>query len=112
LYHPDYPTKTTPAAPTQKQLKTWIESKPGFTAYGSLNWEAEYNKWIPTRNSIYEEFETWYNKHKSIKSPFIVIVSYTPGGETIDKLIREYERQGRAVFNLFENAGTPSASTL
>jgi cobaltochelatase CobN len=112
LYHPDYPTKTTPATPTQKQLKTWIESKPGFTAYGSLNWEAEYNKWIPTRNSIYKEFETWYNKHKSIKSPFIVIVSYTPGGETIDKLIREYERQGRAVFNLFENADTPSASTL
>ena len=112
LYHPDYPTKTTPEAPTQKQLKTWIESKPGFSIYGSLNWETEYNEWIPTRNNIYEEFETWYNKHKSIKSPFIVIVSYTPGGETIDKLIREYECQGRAVFNLFENADTPSASTL
>jgi len=119
IYHPDYPTKTVSAVPTQNQIKVWIEGNPGYTApYYSLKWiDEDYNTWAATaRNSVYQEFENWYTTTKTdISGPFIVIVSYGPGGEyspTIDALIQEYESQGRAVLNLFQGATNPPASTL
>ena len=114
IYHPDYPTKTMSAVPTHDQVKTWIESNPGYTAYGSLNWmEEDYSNWSATsRDTLYQEFENWYDNNKSsITGPYIVIVSYSPG-ETIDALIREYESQGRAVLNLFQSEQTPATSVL
>lgn len=116
IYHPDYPTETISAVPTQNQIKTWIESNPGYTSpYYSLKWMDEnYSNWSATsRNTIYQAFENWYNTEKSdVTGSFIVIVSYTAGGETIDALIREYESQGRAVLNLFQSETTPSAASL
>lgn len=116
LYHPDYPTKTLSAVPTPEQIKTWIESNPGYTLpYYSLKWmDEDYSNWTATsRNSVYREFENWYDNTKtSLDSPFIILVNYNPGGETIDALIRKYESQGRAVLNLFQSEVTPSASGL
>ena len=115
LYHPDYPTEIISAFPTSGQIKTWIESNPGYTSSSSLKWMIEnYSNWSATsRNSLYQEFENWYDTTKTdITGPFIVIVSYKPGGETIDALIREYEKKGRAVLNLFQSEQTPSASGL
>jgi len=116
IYHPDYPNATVSAVPTQEQIKTWIESNPGYTLpYYSLKWmDEDYSTWAATsRNTVYQEFESWYNTTKSnITDAFIVIVSYTAGGETIDALIREYESQGRAVLNLFQSETTPSAASL
>ncbi|OPX58527.1 MAG: cobaltochelatase subunit CobN [Methanobacterium sp. PtaB.Bin024] len=116
LYHPDYPTETLSAVPTQEQIKTWIESNPGYTSpYYSLKWmDEDYSNWSETsRNTVYREVENWYNTYKAdITGAFIVIVSYTAGGETIDALIREYESQGRAVLNLFQSETTPSAASL
>lgn len=115
LYHPDYPTKVIAAFPSQEQIKTWIESNFGYTSDGSLKWTKEdYSNWSETsRNTVYQEFENWYDATKTdITSPFIIIVSYGPGGETINALIKEYENQGRAVLNLFAREVTPSASSL
>ncbi|MEN4019006.1 MAG: cobaltochelatase subunit CobN [Methanobacterium sp.] len=119
IYHPDYPTKTVSAVPTQAQIKAWIEGNPGYIApYHSLKWiDQNYNTWAATaRNSVYQEFEKWYNTTKSnITGSFIIIASYGPGGEyapTIDALIREYESQGRAVLNLFQGATNPPISSF
>jgi cobaltochelatase CobN len=50
LYHPDYPTETLSAVPTQEQIKTWIESNPGYTSpYYSLKWmDEDYSNWSET----------------------------------------------------------------
>jgi len=119
IYHPDYPTKIVSSVPTQAQIKAWIEGNPGYQEpYYSLKWiDQNHNTWAATaRNSVYQEFENWYNTNKSnITSPFIVIANYGPGGEfapTIDALIREYESQGRAVLNLFQGATNPPISSL
>ncbi|WP_287382415.1 cobaltochelatase subunit CobN [Methanobacterium sp.] len=115
LYHPDYPTKIISAFPTPEQIKAWIESNPGYTSSASLKWmEEDYSNWAATsRNNLYQEFEQWYDTNKTtLTGPFIIIVSYTPGGETIDALIRAYENQGRAVLNLFQSEQTPATSIL
>ncbi|HOI71760.1 MAG TPA: cobaltochelatase subunit CobN [Methanobacterium sp.] len=119
IYHPDYPTKIVSSVPTQTQIKTWIEGNMGYIApYYSLKWiDQNYNTWAANaRNNVYQQFENWYTTTKAnTTGPFIVIASYGPGGEfapTIDALIREYERQGRAVLNLFQGATNPPISSL
>lgn len=103
--------------PTQEEINKWIIADPGYNSdgSGSLNWmTSELKKWSSKNNSpakIFKDFENWYNSHKSnIKGSFIVIVSYYPGGSVIDDMIKTYEAQGRAVFNLFDSATDPPVS--
>ncbi len=117
LYHTEMGILS--AVPTQEQIKNWIEENPGYIEpYYNLKWmEEDYSTWAATsHDSLYEQFETWYNTHKpDITSPFIVITSYTPGGvfaPAIDALITEYENQGRAVVNLFQGSTSPPISSL
>jgi len=116
IYHPDHPEKIVSSAPTQAQVKEWIRTNPGFIPqFYSLRWiDQNYTAWATAdRNRVYQEFENWYNTARpNITGPFIVIVSYGPGGPAIDALIREFESQGRAVLNLFQGATNPPKSRL
>lgn len=117
IYHPDYPGEnhicSVPDV-TPSQIKTWIEADPGYLqSTGSLKWaDNEYANWTSTiREEVYETFEKWYNTSKpNIDGSFIVIDSYYPGGTVVDALIREYEKQSRAVFNLYQGGTTPPIS--
>ncbi|PAV04721.1 MULTISPECIES: cobaltochelatase subunit CobN [Methanobacterium] len=117
IYHPDYGIFG--SSPTQKEINEWIKADPGYNSdkSGSLNWMTnELKTWQAKHNTnkeIYAAFEKWYNSSKSkIKGSFIIIASYNPGGALVDKMIKTYEAQGRAVFNLFQSALTPSISQL
>ncbi|MEN4007024.1 MAG: cobaltochelatase subunit CobN [Methanobacteriaceae archaeon] len=119
IYHPDHPTNILAPIPTQAQVMTWIKENPGYIPrFYSLRWiDQNFNTWAAAaRNSVYQEFENWYNTAKSnITGPFIIIASYGPGCEcrcapTITALIREFESQGRAVLNVFQGATNPPMS--
>lgn len=117
IYHPDYPGEnhicSVPDV-TSDQIKKWIEVDPGYLqSSGSLKWvDNEYANWASTqREDVYKTFETWYTINKSnIEGSFVVIASYYPGGIVVDALIQEYEKQGRAVFNLYQGGTTPPIS--
>ena len=117
IYHPDYGVFG--IAPTQKEINNWIREDPGYNndGSGSLNWMT--NKLIPwqaehnTPSQIFKDFENWYTSNKSITGSFIIIASYYAGGAVVDDMIRTYEAQGRAVFNLFQSyTDSPSMSDL
>ena len=117
IYHPNYPGKSHICSVpniSKSQIVTWIKSDPGYLqSSGSLKWvNNEYTKWTATkRANVYKTFEKWYTIKKSnIKGSFIVITSYYPGGATVNALIREYEKQGRGVLNLYQGGTTPPIS--
>lgn len=116
IYHKDHDIFGT--VPDQKTINKWIKANPGYNndGSGSLNWmtkelkvwSAKYND----PNKIFKAFEKWYNTTKSIKGSFIVIASYYPGGSVVDAMIEAYEKQGRAVLNLFQPTTDPPISEL
>jgi cobaltochelatase CobN len=117
IYHPDYPTSNhicAVSAVTNDQIRAWIIADPGYLPYsGSLKWvDNEYAAYTATeRENVYKTFENWYTTYKpSITGSFVAIASYYPGGVTVDALIREYEKQGRAVFNFYQGGTTPAMS--
>ena len=117
IYHPDYPTSdhicAVPSV-SSDQIKAWIIADPGYVGTsGSLKWvENEYTAWTSTqREAVYQTFENWYTANKpNIKGSFVVIASYYAGGATVDALIREYEKQGRAVLNFYQGGTNPAMS--
>ncbi len=117
IYHKDYGVFG--ATPSQKQVNAWIKANPGYNndGSGSLNWMTkELKAWSAKYNDpdkIFKDFEKWYNTKKSkIKGSFIVIASYYPGGSLVDAMIKAYEKQGRAVLNLFQSTTDPPISEL
>ncbi|WP_269889774.1 cobaltochelatase subunit CobN [Methanothermobacter thermautotrophicus] len=112
LYHPDRGVMS--VAASREQIRTWIEGNPGLIPpYDSLRWiDQNFSSWAENqRNDVYREFENWYSANKNITGPFIVVVSYNPSN-TVDAIIREAERQGRAAFNLYQGATSPAVSSL
>ena len=122
LYHPDLGTRTVLGynltQPSPKQIKQWIEENPGLAISGNLKWLAKLNMYLVSSGfaKLCEDFENWYNNNKpNLKGPFIVVVSYWPGGQkdpTIDMLIRELEKRGRPAFDLYQIETQPPASKL
>ncbi|WP_158211959.1 cobaltochelatase subunit CobN [Methanobrevibacter sp. 87.7] len=137
IYHPAYGCFE--LRPNQTQINDWILKDPGFNkdGLGSLNWMIiEYVEWQGSKSmsSIFKDFEDWYNAYQinstdiyggdeltdkdsylsrvNTSSPFVAIVSYYPGGDLMDRLIKEYESQGRAAFNLYQITTTPAMSSL
>jgi cobaltochelatase CobN len=113
LYHPDYPTETLhcPYTRTDKNIDR-SKSRIHITQY-SLKWKMRITATGQKHHvTQIRELKTGIHLQSDITGAFIVIVSYTAGGETIDALIREYESQGRAVLNLFQSETTPSAASL
>lgn len=137
IYHPAYGCFE--LRPNQTQINDWILKDPGYDkdGKGSLNWMIiEYVKWQGSNSmsSIFKDFENWYNSYQinstniyggdeltdkksylskvNTSSPFIAIVSYYPGGDLMDNLIKAYESQGRAAFNLYQITTTPAMSSL
>lgn len=116
IYHPDYGTWEFRV--DQTNIANWIRQNPGYTinTSGNLRWmDEEYISWLSTQNisSLYSDFESWYKSiKKNITSNFIVIASYKPGGILVDALIRAYESQGRATFNVFQIEQKPSMATI
>ena len=117
IYHPDYGVFG--ATPTQKEINEWILADPGYNddGVGGLNWMTnELTAWSEKHNDpneIFAAFENWYNKSKSkITSSYVIIASYYSGGSLVDAMIKTYEAEGRAVFNLFQSSTTPSISEL
>ncbi|MCI6929880.1 MAG: cobaltochelatase subunit CobN [Methanobrevibacter boviskoreani] len=117
IYHPGYGRFD--ASPSQSLINKWILADPGYNkdGQGSLNWmTGEYISWQKSNvnsSSLFDKFEKWYSSNKSnIKSPYIVIVSYYSGGNLVDALIKEYESQGRAAFNLYQSETSPSMASL
>lgn len=117
LYHPDYGIFGN--TPSRDLINTWINNHIGYNedGVGSLNWMTkEYYEWSLEHNtpeSLLSEFEIWYNNTKTdISGSFIVIASYYSGGTFVDEMIHEYEKQNRAVVNLFQSATQPSISSL
>ena len=117
IYHPDY--GSVEFSPSQTEINTWINKNPGYgkDGQGSLNWMSEeYIAWQVDNTSpdeLFGRFEMWYNANKkSITTPYIIVASYYAGGNLIDALIKSYESQGRAAFNLYQSEQTPSLSSL
>ncbi|MDR0913333.1 MAG: cobaltochelatase subunit CobN [Methanobrevibacter sp.] len=123
IYHPDYGRWE--IKPSDELLNTWINNNPGYDGdgHGSLNWMVvEYQKWLNVSvisKELYNEFEKWYKANKpKLNNAFVVIASYYAGGSassgaaTVDALIREYESQGRAAFNIYSSEVFPSMAEL
>ena len=114
IYYPGHKSFT--LTPTQQEINSWILSNPGYNddGAGSLNWMTQnLTAWNAKNNdpkTIFNEFETWYDKNVKINGSFVVITSYYPGGDVIDAMIKEYEKQGRAAINLYQKSTTPSIS--
>ncbi|MCC7561773.1 MAG: cobaltochelatase subunit CobN [Methanobrevibacter arboriphilus] len=129
IYHPDYGVWEFKV--NQSEVAKWIRQNPGYTCNvsdgsnndssnttnsGDLRWMSkEYNEWVSNQNvsSLYSQFENWYkSKKQNITSNFITIASYRPGGVLVDALIRAYESQGRATFNVFQIESAPSMASI
>ena len=107
LYYPGYENDV--KTPSPDTIMNWIYSNPGYNHdhSGSLNWMTDdYSKWNLENNNptkIFRDFEDWYDTNKKeYDSPFIVISTYYRGGSVVDALIKEYEKQGRAVFSIYK----------
>lgn len=115
VYYPGF--KMPIVKPTAKQINEWILSDAGYNndGAGSLNWMTDYyNPWILEHQkpvNILHSFETWYNKNKKIKGSFVAILSYYQTTIEVENLIKEFERQGRAAFCLYQYATTSPTMT-
>lgn len=116
FYHPDYGTLT--ATPFQKDINAWIKANPGYNhdGKGTLNWMSDnYAAWAKDKlNPTYfmKVFENWYKQNKVHSKPFIAIVSYSVGGELVDRLIRKYEAAGKPAFNIYQFDTSPAMSSM
>ncbi|ADL58499.1 cobaltochelatase subunit CobN [Methanothermobacter marburgensis] len=112
LYHPDLGVMSVVAE--RSRIKAWIEGNPGLIPpYDSLRWiDQNFSAWAEDqRADIYRQFENWYTANKNMTGPFIVVVSYNPS-PTVDAIIRQAEKEGRAIFNLYQGATNPAVSSL
>lgn len=115
IYYPGY--KMSVPIPTSKQINQWIQMDPGYDddGSGSLNWMTNYyNPWILEHQNpvdILHNFEQWYDKHVKYKGHFIAIISYYQTTPEVEALIKEYERNGRAAFCLYQYATTSPTMT-
>lgn len=115
VYYPGY-TRTVPS-PDAELINKWIHIDPGYNAdgAGSLNWMTNYyNHWIVEHQDpveLLQNFETWYNKNVNLKGPFVVIISYYETTAEVEALIKEFEKQGKPVFCLYQYATTTPSMT-
>lgn len=117
IYYPGF--KGNVKTPDPSLINQWILENPGYNHdnSGSLNWMTdEYSAWNLKTNApakIFQTFEKWYDSNKKLKTPFIIIANYYEGGEVVDALIKEYEKQGRAVFSVYKiTAEDPDMTSL
>lgn len=116
FYHPDLGMFS--VVPSASEINHWISSHPGYNddKIGSLNWMTkEYENWMKTELNPVELFRQFENKYMNLKNPettFVAIASYYCGGSVVDALIRAYEANGRAAFNIFKTGTTPSMSSI
>ncbi len=116
FYHPDLGLYT--IIPDGKLIDEWIKNNPGYGAdnVGSLNWmTVDYPNWLENTldpSILFSQFENDYVGNISYDKPFIAIASYHYGGDVVDSLIRKYEANGRAAFNVFKTGPTPSMSSI
>ena len=116
FYHPDLGIYT--IVPDGSTINGWIKSNPGYDAdgHGSLNWMIEdYPDWLENTldpTVLFKTFENDYIDKIGYNTPFIAIATYYSGGSVVDALIRSYEANGRAAFNVFKTGTVPSMSSI
>ncbi len=116
FYHPDIGLYT--IVPGGDLINRWIHENPGYDAdgEGSLNWMVEnYPSWLENKldpTELFNQFERDFIGNVSFDKPFIAIATYYNGGSVVDALIRSFEAEGRAAFNIFKTGTTPSMSSL
>ena len=116
FYHPDLGLYT--VYPNGTDINNWIINNPGYNAdgIGSLNWmTVDYPNWLENTldpTDLFRQFEDEYIAKITYDKPFIAIASYYYGGDVVDSLIREYEANGRAAFNVFKFGTTPPMSSI
>ena len=116
FYHPDLGIYT--IVPDGNTINGWIKNNPGYDAdgHGSLNWMIEdYPSWLENTldpTTLFKTFEKDYIGNISYDKPFIAIATYYSGGSVVDALIRGYEANGRAAFNVFKTGTVPSMSSI
>ena len=116
FYHPDLGIYT--VVPEGQIINDWIKSNPGYDAdgRGSLNWmTVNYPNWLENTldpTVLFKKFENDYVTNIGYDKPFIAIATYYSGGDVVDSLIRSYEANGRAAFNVFKTGTVPSMSSI
>ena len=116
FYHPDLGVYT--VVPEGQIINDWIKSNPGYDAdgRGSLNWmTVNYPNWLENTldpTVLFKKFENDYVTNIGYDKPFIAIATYYSGGDVVDSLIRSYEANGRAAFNVFKTGTVPSMSSI
>ncbi len=117
IYHPDLGKIC--FQPDQTLVNSWILQDPGYDkdGVGSLNWMyVEYAEWQTIHSNpldLYNTFNQWYETNKSeLTNSYVVIVSYYPGGNLVDAMIRKYEANNRSVFNLYQSVTSPSIASV
>ena len=116
FYHPDLGVYT--VVPEPQIINDWIKSNPGYSESdkGSLNWMVtNYPNWLVSTldpTTLFKTFEKDYVDNIAFDKPFIAIATYYVGGDVVDSLIRGYEANGRAAFNVFKTGTVPSMSSI
>ena len=116
FYHPDLGTYT--IVPGGELINKWIHDNPGYDGdgHGSLNWMTEdYPNWLESTldpTTLFKTFEKDYIGNITYDKPFIAIATYYAGGSVVDALIRSYEAQGRAAFNVFKTGTIPPMASI
>ena len=116
FYHPDLGIYT--IVPEAELINKWIHDNPGYDAdgHGSLNWMVEdYPNWLENTldpTVLFKSFEKDYIDKIAHDKPFIAIATYYSGGGVVDALIRSYEAEGRAAFNVFKTGTIPPISSI
>ena len=116
FYHPDLGTYT--IVPGGELINKWIHDNPGYDGdgHGSLNWMTEdYPNWLESTldpTTLFKTFEKDYIGNITYDKPFIAIATYYAGGSVVDALIRSYEAQGRAAFNVFKTGTVPPMASI
>ena len=116
FYHPDLGIYT--IVPEGDLINKWIHDNPGYDGdgHGSLNWMTEdYPNWLENTldpTTLFKTFEKDYVGNITYDKPFIAIATYYAGGSVVDALIRSYEAQGRAAFNVFKTGTIPPMASI
>ena len=117
FYHPDLGKIC--FQPSQELVNSWIIKDPGYNkdGVGSLNWMyVEYKEWQDSNSNpldLFKQYDNWYTANKpNLNNSYVVIVSYYPGGNLIDTMIRKYESQNRSVLNIYQSVTSPSIASV
>ena len=116
FYHPKLGLYT--VIPEGSLINEWIKNNPGYghDGVGSLNWMTDdYPNWLENTldpTALFKTFEKDYVGNITYDKPFIAIASYKYGGGVVDSLIRKYEANGRAAFNVFKLGTAPSMASI